>query len=143
MHDPHVPPTEEMRFVARVRTRWSDEDNQAVLNNAVYLTLFEEARHAYFERLGLLQQNRFPFLLAQTHVRFLRPGRGGVDVGIEVRTLRLGNSSFEQAYRLRVEGSAEVWAEAQALLVLYDPASGGRRPMDAEFRARIAALEGL
>jgi acyl-CoA thioester hydrolase len=132
-----------MRFVARVRSRWSDEDNQGVLNNAVYLTLFEEARHAYFDRLGLLEENRFPFLLAQSNVRFLRPGRGGVDVAVEVRTVRLGNSSFEQAYRLRVDGTAEVWAEAEALLVAYDPASGARRPMSAKFRERIASLEGL
>jgi len=77
MHEPQVPPSAEMRFVARVRSRWSDEDNQGVLNNAVYLTLFEEARHAYFGRLGLLEGNRFPFLLAQSNVRFLRPGRDG------------------------------------------------------------------
>lgn len=143
MHQPVVPPRSEMRFVARARTRWSDEDNQGVLNNAIYLTLFEEARHAYFDALGLLEQNRFPFLLAGSNVRFLRQGRGGVDVEIEVRTLRLGTSSFEQAYRLRVAGSEEVWAEAEALLVVYDPASGARRAMADEFRARIARLEGL
>jgi acyl-CoA thioester hydrolase len=140
MHDPEVPPSGDMRFVARAHTRWSDEDNQGVLNNAVYMTLFEEARHAYFGQLGLLEQNQFPFLLAQTHVRFLRPGRGGVDVDVEVRTVRLGNSSFEQAYRVRTGN--EVWAEARALLVLYAPASGASRPMPPEFRARIAELEG-
>ena len=34
------------------RTRWCDEDNQNVLNNAVYMTLLEEARVAYFLQLG-------------------------------------------------------------------------------------------
>jgi len=38
-----VPPSEAIRFRARCRTRWSDEDSQGVLNNAVYLTLLEEA----------------------------------------------------------------------------------------------------
>ena len=77
MNDPQVP--ELLSTRVRLRTRWCDEDNQAVLNNAVYMTLFEEGRRAYFEQLGLIEENRFPFLLAQTNVRFLRPGAGGVD----------------------------------------------------------------
>ena len=61
------------RFRCKARTRWSDEDNQNVLNNAVYMTLLEEGRHAYFERLGLLELNHFPFVLAQTNIRFVAP----------------------------------------------------------------------
>jgi acyl-CoA thioester hydrolase len=143
MDEPEVPPSAQMRFVARARTRWSDEDNQGVLNNAVVLTLLEEARHAYFGSLGLLTRNQFPFLLAQTHVRFLTPGRGGVEVEIEVRTLRLGRSSFEQAYRVRAAPGGEAWAEARALCVLYDPVTGASRPMPDAFRAAVAAREGL
>ena len=145
MHAPTVPPGASIRFRARRRTRWSDEDNQGVLNNAVFLTLLEEARHAYFERLGLIEGNRFPFLLAQTHVRFLRPGRGGVEVEIEVVTTRLGRSSFEQAYRVRAAPPAaeSPWCEAQALLVCYDAASGASAPMRPHFRQALADFEGL
>ncbi len=143
LQTPEVPPSAEMRFTVRAHTRWSDEDNQCVLNNAVYMTLLEEARHAYFGALGLIEKNQFPFLLAQTNIRFLRPGRGGVDVEIELRTVRLGNSSFEQAYRVRSLASGEVWAEARALLVTYDPVMGTSQPMEAKFRAAIAAFEGL
>jgi acyl-CoA thioesterase FadM len=130
-----------------VRTRWSDEDNQGVLNNAVYLTLLEEARHAYFGDLGLLGDNRFPFLLAQTQLRFVAPGVGGVDATVEVTTTRLGTSSFEQAYRVRGPEGADhpggpVWCEAVALLVCYDPATGASRPMDDAFRAAVEGLEG-
>lgn len=138
MQEPEVPESARMHFRARVRTRWSDEDNQGVLNNAVYLTLFEEARHAYFGSLGLLSENRFPFLLSQTHLRFLSQGRGGEEVEVELATTRLGSSSFEQAYRVRAQGG-EVWAEARALLVVYDPATGKSRPMPAEFRAALEA----
>ena len=143
MNHPEVPPSEEMRFTMRARTRWSDEDNQGVLNNAVYMTLLEESRHAYFASLDLIDANQFPFLLAQTQIRFLRPGRGAAEVEIEVRTLRLGNSSLEQAYRVRALPSREVWVEARATLVIYDPNSGASRPMPARFRAAVSALEGL
>lgn len=141
METPQVPSGERVRFRARTHTRWSDEDNQGVLNNAVYLTLFEEARHAYFAGLGLLDANRFPFLLAACNVRFLRPGRGGFDVDVETVTLHLGTTSFRQGYRVRCGG--EVWAEAEALMVCYDPGTNAPVPMMPDFRAAIAAFEGL
>ena len=101
MELPSVPPSDAIRFRVTLRTRWSDEDTQQVLNNAVYPTLFEEARLLYFGRLGLLDENRFPFVLAQSNVRYLAPGRGGVEVEVEAVTTRLGRTSFAQAYRVR------------------------------------------
>ena len=143
MERPHSPAPGEFRFRTRLRTRWCDEDNQRVLNNAVYLTLFEEARLQYFTQLGLLRENQFPFLLAQTNVLFVAPGRGGVEVVLEARTTALGETSFTQCYRVLEGASGALWAEAEARLVLYDPATGGKRPMPAEFRRAIAQLEGL
>ena len=142
MESPHVPPTEELRSRYRVRTRWSDEDNQKVLNNAVYLTLFEEARHAYFSELGLLDENQFSFVLAQTNVRFLRPGVGGTDVVVAMATTHVGTSSFRQSYRVGPEGG-DAWAEAEALLVAWDNARREKRAMDAGFRAALLEREGL
>ena len=143
MHRPQVPDPAQIRFRLRTRTRWSDEDNQNVLNNAVYLTLFEEARHGYFERLGLLAGNRFPFLLAQCNVRFVAPGRGAADVEVEAITTELGVRSFQQAYRVRDLAGRGVWAEAEAVLVTYDPASGKSVELPGALRAAIAAFEGL
>ncbi len=133
----------EIRFRVRRRTRWSDEDNQHVLNNAIYLTLFEEARLAYFTELGFVRGNQFPFLLAQTNVLFVAPGRGGVEVEIAARTVELGTTSFTQLYRVSDGASGAVWAEAEARLVLYDPATGAKRAMPEEFRRAIEQLEGL
>ena len=143
MHRPQVPDPARIRFRLRTRTRWSDEDNQNVLNNAVYLTLFEEARHGYFERLGLLEENHFPFLLAQCNVRFLSPGRGAADVEVEAVTTALGVRSFQQAYRVRELAGRTVWAEAEAVCVTYDPATGKSVELPRALRAAIAAFEGL
>lgn len=137
METPTVPPNGELRFQVNLRTRWSDEDNQSVLNNAVYMTLFEEGRLAYFTDLGLLDQNRFSFLLAQTNIRFLSPGRGGVEISLAMDTTHIGNSSFRQAYRISgPDGTA--WCEGEALLVAWDPEKRTSRPMDAKFRAALA-----
>jgi YbgC/YbaW family acyl-CoA thioester hydrolase len=131
------------RFSCLRSLRWSDEDNQGVVNNAVYLTLLEESRHAYFTALGLLDENRFPFLLAQTNLSFVKPMRGGQQVRILVRTLQLGTTSFEQVYEIHCADSGVCHARAQARLVCYDSASGGKRPMAEEFRAALARFEGL
>jgi len=139
MNQPQVP--EALSTRVTLRTRWCDEDNQAVLNNAIYMTLFEEGRRAYFDALGQLEGNRFPFLLAQTNVRYLRPGTGGVEVELELGTTHLGRTSFVQAYRLRGP-DGEVWAEAEALLVCYDPETGSSLPMTDAFRAAIEGREG-
>lgn len=138
METPQELPPEDFRFVCTRSTRWSDEDNQGVVNNAVYLTLLEEARHAYFGALGLLEDNRFPFLLAQTNIVFLRPVRGGQALEVCVRTLRLGRTSLEQAYAIRSASSGLIHARAQARLVSYDPASGQKRPMDEGFRSAVS-----
>lgn len=142
MDAPLVPPSDRMRFRTRARTRWSDEDMQGVLNNAVYLTLFEEARYDWCRELGLLVGRHFSFVLLQSNVRFLLPGRGGVEVEIELCTAHLGTSSFQQAYRVREAESGRVWCEAEALLVIWDAESRASAPMPAGFREAVRRFEG-
>ena len=134
---------DELGSRVQLRTRWVDEDNQGVLNNAVYLTLMEEARFAYFSKLGQLSDNQFPFVLAQVETRFVAPGRGGADVMVELATTHLGRSSFQQEYRIRDADSGDVWCEARALLVLWDNESRAKMEMPSAFREAIAGLEGL
>jgi len=87
------------------RTRWCDEDNQGVLNNAVYLSLFEvrttmqrivansvcshvmifcfsqDARAEYFKHLNLFPASQqSPFTLLKCDVRFASPGKGLAEV---------------------------------------------------------------
>jgi acyl-CoA thioesterase FadM len=144
MEAPNVPPADQIRFRAQSRTRWSDEDNQGVLNNAVYLTLLEEARHQYFLELGLIGiQNQFTFVLGQTNLRHLAPGRGPQDIEIQIATVHLGARSFHQVYRIGTPDGKEVWAEAEAVMVIWDSKNGGSAEMPSFFRDKIAEFEGL
>lgn len=141
METPRVPESSSIRFRVTLHTRWSDEDNQGVLNNAVYLTLFEEARHRYFGDLGLMEGAMFPFVLAQTNVVFLAPGKGGVDVVVEAKTISLGKSSFTQVYRVS-DTAGVVWCEAEARLVAWDNGARRKGTMSDGFRQRVAGFEG-
>jgi acyl-CoA thioester hydrolase len=140
MEVPSLPQT--FSFESEHQLRWSDADLQGVVNNAVYMSLFEEARFAYFTQLAQLSADAFPFLLAQTNVLFKSPGRPGTRVTIEMVTTQLGNSSFTQAYRVTAD-TGKVLCEGEARLVCYDPATNASRPMSADFRAAIAQFEGL
>ncbi|MGA0060284.1 MAG: acyl-CoA thioesterase [Planctomycetota bacterium] len=102
-------------FVHTETLRWNDADLQGVVNNAVFLTLLEQARFAYFDALGLLRGRAFPFLLGSTNIRFVRPARPGMTVQIEARVTRLGTKSFDMSYRVVAGG--ETLAEAGATLV--------------------------
>ncbi len=137
MEAPHVPDSEALPFRAQLWTRWCDEDNQKVLNNAIYMTLFEEARHRYFGALGILEANQFPFLLAQTNVRFVAPGRGGVEVVVELGTTHVGTTSLTQCYRVRDAASGAIWCEAEARLVGWDGARGEKVAWSDAFRGAL------
>ncbi len=142
METPQVPPSEAMPFRFRLWTRWSDEDAMGVLNNAVYLSLMEEARWRWCERLGLLaERHSFGFVLALARQRFVRPGRGPAEVEVELATLRLGGSSFQQAYRIRDAASGETWVEADAVLVTWDLAARAKTPLPERFRAAVREHE--
>ncbi len=142
METPNVPASDALRFRVELATRWSDEDNQAMLNNAVYMTLLEETRHAYFRALDLLAGNKFPFVLAQTNIVFVSPTKGGVRVEVEMSTVHLGTSSFTQAYRVRELPTRRILCEAIARLVAWDESRRSSTAMGDEFRSRIERFEG-
>ena len=124
MEAPEIP--EFPQFVHETVTRWSDDDSQGVLNNAVYLTLFEEARHGFSRAAEVLVDGAFPFLLAQTNVRFVSPGRGGESVRVELSTVHVGTRSFRQAYRVR-SAEGEIWAEEWPRWCATTPTPWSRR----------------
>ncbi|MCR9244128.1 MAG: acyl-CoA thioesterase [bacterium] len=106
------------RFVADVPLRWVDVDSEGVVNNAVYLSLTEQARFLYFEELGLLANERVEFVLAEATVRFRRPGRLGMQTAVAVRTTGFGRTSFRMSYEVRADDA--VLATVAVVLVWVD-----------------------
>ena len=128
------------RFDTEVPLRWVDVDSAGVVNNAVYLSMMEQARFAYFSHLGLMTDHKVPFVLAEATVQWLRPGRRGMDCTVAVATTRLGNKSFEMSYEIRA--GEEVLCKAKAVLVFVDEAMQSC-PIPQEFRETVAQFEEL
>ncbi|MEO6597998.1 MAG: thioesterase family protein [Planctomycetota bacterium] len=126
------------RFAADVPLRWADVDSEGVVNNAVFLSLMEQARFLYFQHLGLLPDHRVPFLLAEATVKFLRPGKMGMKTEVAARVGKLGESSFQMDYEVRA--ADEVLATGHAALVFVDQ---HMRPqaIPAEVRQAVAQFE--
>ncbi len=141
MELPTIPSSGSFRFRTTRQMRWSDEDNQKVVNNAVYMTLLEEARFEYFTGLGLVTDNQFPFVLMQTNIRFLSPGRGGEQVVVELKTTGFTRSAFTQVSRIMEIKSGRVLVEAEVLLVSWSNAERKKALTSAAFRATVEGYE--
>ncbi len=124
-------------FVHEEQVRWVDLDAAGVVNNAVYLTFVEQARFAYFARLGL---GGATFLLGETRVRYLRPVQNLAKLGIAARVSRLGRKSFDMEYEVIL--GAEPVALAWATLVWVDDQLASTE-IPALVRSRLAAFEGI
>ena len=128
------------RFETEVPLRWVDVDSAGIVNNAVYLSMMEQARYAYLTHLRLMDGHQISFVLAEATIRWARPGRLGMQVSVAAATTRLGNSSFRMRYQVRADDS--VLCEAEAALVFVGD-NGKPQPMPAAFRAAVAQFEEL
>jgi acyl-CoA thioester hydrolase len=125
----------------QIEIRWRDMDNFGHVNNAVYLTYLEEARDEWIaEALGD-SGSVWDFVLARVAIDFRRELRQDDDVVmVSVVPVRVGNASVTTREEVRTR-EGELAAEAAAVLVARDPATGRSRPMsDAERAALEAAL---
>lgn len=139
-------PQEETPWPVRLQlpVAWGEMDAFQHVNNTVYLRWFESARIVYFERVGLLermQRERVGPILARATADFRRPVTFPDTVEVSTTVTRVGRTSFVMAYRIRSErqGGAVV-AEGEGVIVMLDYRNGQRVEVDAELRARIAAL---
>ena len=118
-----------MAHEKRVEIRWSDVDAYMHVNNAVYATYLEECRDEWVD--GVLGEagNSWDFVLARVAINYRRELIQADDiivVGCAVD--RVGNSSVTLREEIRTL-AGELAAEAEAVIVARDPASGRSRAL--------------
>lgn len=134
------------RFFHPIEVRYGDLDPQGHLNNARYLTYFEQARVEYVRRLGLWDGKSFMnigFILAEARITFLAPVLFGQAVHVGVRTTRLGNKSFTLDYVIEDSLNERQLATGETVLVVYDYSRAESVPLSDAWRQTIAEFEGL
>jgi len=122
------------RFVHDVAVRWSDMDTYGHVNNARFLTLYEEARVAMFftgARAHGLTSFEEGIVIARHEIDYLRPVDYGHPVRVEMWISELRASRFTVAYELFDEGALA--SRASSVCVPYNLAEGfPRRLTEAE-----------
>ncbi|HEV8570172.1 MAG TPA: thioesterase family protein [Actinoplanes sp.] len=122
------------RFVYDVALRWSDMDAYGHVNNARFLTIYEEARVAMFfvgarsHGLGSFEEG---IVIARHEIDYLRPVDYGDPVRIEMWISQLRAAAFTVSYELF--DNDMLASRARSVCVPYNLEEGyPRRLSDAE-----------
>lgn len=104
----------------KIQIRFSDCDMLGHVNNAVYVTYFENARVYYLrELLGKdWNWNQYSMLVKKNEVEYFRPLLLNEDAEIFIKTDYIGNKSFTVSYELKV--NEQVYTSGKTVLVCYD-----------------------
>jgi acyl-CoA thioester hydrolase len=92
---------EKYTFSMPLVLRWSDIDELRHVNNAKYLTFFEEARIQYNKNVGNWNWKTEGFLLASANINFRKPLFLRDEPVIYARISKIGNKSFKMATCVR------------------------------------------
>ena len=132
-----------MRYVFDCPLRWSDLDAYGHVNNARFLTLYEEARVALmfnFAREQGLTTFEQGVVISRHEVDYLRPVDHGHRVTIELWVEEIRPSRFIISYELYDEGTLA--SRARSVLVPFDLGLGRPRRLSEEERAFLEAWTG-
>ncbi len=137
----------DFRFYHPIEVRYGDLDSQGHLNNARYLTYFEQARIQYFVELGLFSPGQsfmdIGVIMAEARVTFHAPVHFGQPVKVGVRTVSLGNKSMKVEQAIFHAESGARLASGQVVLVAFDYRANKTIPIPEKMRERIAQFENI
>lgn len=128
------------RFATTLRVRWGDCDAFGHVNNASYLTFFEEARIDYWK--AVVPDVPFTGMaIVHASVDFRGQAFPGDVLTIRAAVTELRRTSFRAAYEvLRGE---QVVATGTSAQVFFDYATQRPAAIPDAFRERVASYEGI
>jgi acyl-CoA thioester hydrolase len=136
----------QFNFYHPIEVRYGDLDPQGHVNNASYLTYFEQARIAYIADLGLWTSGSFidiGIILADAHLNFRKAVVFGQAVRVGVRVAHLGTKSLRMEYSLQDKADGAEMANGSTILVTFDYRTGSTIPIPEHWRSAISLFENL
>ena len=137
----------QFRFHHPIEVRYGDLDPQGHLNNASYLTFFEQARIQYLRHLGMFDEGQsfmdIGVILADVHIAYKKPVEWGTPVKVGVRTMKIGNKSTTVEQTIVHAERGEVFAIGEVVMVTYDYHMGKSIPIPPEWREKVSKFEEL
>jgi acyl-CoA thioester hydrolase len=135
------------KFAHPMEVRYGDLDPQGHLNNAKYLTYFEQARVQYFSLLGLFSKHQsfmdIGVIIADIHIQYRAPLLWGASVKVGVRTAKIGSKSLTLEQSVVDDATDQVYATGTVILVAYDYHTHQTIPVPRTWREKLTDFEGL
>lgn len=132
----------DFRLVATIKVQFRDVDSMGHVNNAVYLSYLETARMEFYDQVfGKDGFKRFPYIIGEIRIRFLRPAYLKDLLDLFIRVAEAGNKSFRFEYIICDHVTKEVICEAESVQVMYDYKAGRSVEIPQEWLETIASLQ--
>jgi acyl-CoA thioester hydrolase len=133
------------RFFHTMEVRYGDLDPQGHVNNAKYLTYFEQARVGYLTQLGLFSRDQsfseIGVIIADIHIQFHAPLYWGTAINVGVRTSRIGDKSITVEQCVQAVEAERLFADGTVVLVAYDYSQHATIAVPAQWRQTIDQFE--
>ncbi len=113
---------EQFTFHYPIHIRWADLDALNHVNNAVYLSYFEQARIDYFREAVNWDWQVVGMILAKSTIEYFKPLLIRDKAEVWLRVSRLGSKSFEMENIVvrNTENGPEIITKCTSVLVTYD-----------------------
>jgi acyl-CoA thioester hydrolase len=120
--------------------RFRDIDSMGHVNNAVFLTYFEEGRKAFLsEVLDIVNPADYPFILAHIDCDFMKPVRLGDNLTLFVWIGEIGEKSFAFKYQLADRNTTSVtYGKGESVMVYFDYRTNRTIPIPGDFLEKIS-----
>lgn len=119
--------------------RWGDMDAYGHVNNTIYFRYAEQARCEWLESLGykVAPVGEAPVII-NAACTFLIPLTYPGTVEVRMYAGKLGRSSVETWYEMRLTGSDTLYAEGSSKIVWMDTATGKSVPIPDALRDLVS-----
>ena len=137
----------EYHFYHPIEVRYGDLDPQGHLNNANFLTYFEQARIQYWIQMGFFTKDQsfmeIGVIVADIHLAYLAPVYFGQNIKVGVRVAKLGNKSMTWEQNITDADTGKELAGGELVIVAYDYKVGKTISIPQAWREKIIEFEGL
>ena len=136
----------EYKFFPPTEVRYGDLDPQGHVNNAKYLTYFEQARVYYLIRLGLFDKDRsfmeIGLIVADIHITYHAPAHYGDTLKTGVRTKKIGSKSIVVEQNVVEAATGKELAKGEVVMVTYNYREGRTILVPDNWRKKLIEFEG-
>ena len=136
--------------IVKTKVRWRDLDAYGHINNAVFLTYFEEGRIEYFSKFqefidGMKNpkaKNAIASVLVKASVSYRAPGHINDHLIIAIRIKSIKKSFFESEYEIYNEKTKVLLTKGTTLNIIVDTEKMKPMKMPDSLKQKIIAIEG-